>query len=104
MTYELFQTFCLVPQLVHFAQRHIFQRLAYLYAVCLDIIEATDKLIIGFFETGVGVELIEAGGIDKAEEKVAQLGLRAFLVEPYIASLVLYAVCLDERGQGGGHP
>ena len=115
---------CFIPQLVHFAESHVFQRLSHLYAVLLDIVEAAYKLPVREFKGSVGVEMIESACVDHTEEEVAKLAkgilLIAFLqlhlqfaeffphlvphvagilpVEAHIARLVLYAVCFYQRG------
>ena len=70
----------LIPQGIHLAECHVFQRLAYLYAMGLNIVEAADKLGVGLFECRVRVYLLEPCGIDEREEEVAKLISRLFLI------------------------
>ena len=95
----------------------------------LYVVEAADELLVGVLQGVVGVDFVESGSVDKAEEHVAKLLLGLLLVhllhlglelanlflhllphltallpvEAYVAGLVLYAVGLDERGEGSGY-
>jgi len=97
--------------------------------MCFHIVEAADKLLVGMLQCIVRIYFIQACGIDKAEHYVTEFlfcfllvhaghfGLEFsdfffyfiphlfpfFPVETHVAGFVLNAVCLDERGQGGGH-
>ena len=124
-----FQFLGFFPDGVHLGQRHVVQVAAFLDGVCLEVVEAADELLVGVLQGVVGVDLVEAGGIDETEQHVAEFffglllvhvghfGLKLldfflylvphlfalFPVETYVAGLVLYAVGLDERGQGSGY-
>ena len=94
-----------------------------------EVVETADELAVGSLKSRVGIDVIKAGGIDEAEEDVAELSLGAVVVhagnfglelaellahlvpdlfgtlpvETDMAGLVLHAVGLDERREGVGH-
>ncbi len=62
-----------VPQCVHLREGHLRERSSLLDGMLFDVVEAADELGIGMLERRVGIEMIEACGVDYAEEEVAQL-------------------------------
>ena len=114
--------FRLVPDGIHFFERHVCQVLSLFYRMFLQIIEAADEFLVGTFQGIVGIDFIEACRIDEAEHDVTEFGFCFLLVhvgylclefsefffhlipylfpffpvEAYIAGLVLNAVSLDE--------
>ena len=53
-----------IPELIHFFQTHILQIPALLEGMIFHIIEATDKLLVCFFERIIRIEFVETGSID----------------------------------------
>ena len=70
----------LVPNLVHLGKGHFGQVAALFFGLGFEVIEAADEFLVGAFEGVVGIDMIEAGGIDEAEEHIAKLGFGLFLV------------------------
>ena len=93
------------------------------------IVETSDKLLVGFLQRIIRIELIETGCIDHREEEIAELLGRVFLialgkfsleffqffvylvpyillllpVEAHVSCLVLNAICLDKGWEGIWH-
>ena len=44
------------------------------------IVETADKLLVGFLQRIIWIELIETGSIDHGEEEIAELLGRVFLI------------------------
>ena len=112
----------LFPQRIHFGKRHLGKRTSLFDRVFLKIVEPSDELLVGVLKGVVGVQVVEACGIDDAEKEIAQLAcgflsvfavqlglqfsqffldfcpyiLPVFPVEADVSRLVLYSVCLDE--------
>ena len=121
--------FCFFPNLIHLFESHLGERFADTYAVLFEIGEAADELAVGEFEGRIGVDFVEACGVDDREDEVAQFLSTLLLVlavefglqfaqlfthlvpdllatvpvEAYASGLVLNAIGLNERRQGFGH-
>ena len=57
-----------IPKLIHLRQRHILEGFPHLDAMGLDVVEAIDKLTIGFLQGIIRIQLIETRRIDNRKE------------------------------------
>ena len=121
------QTLGLVPEGIHLSEGHISQGAASLLRLRLDIAEAANELGIRSLKRIIWIDAVLASNVDDAEEEITQLSFGVFRrargdrlakltkllvdlrpnilgllpVEAYSTCLILYALGLDEGGQGG---